>query len=45
MPQHVAMNVHLPQPVQLLAFAAAAVRGLAEFLSLQYWRLREGRRR
>jgi hypothetical protein len=39
------MNIRAPHPVQLLALGAAVVRGLAEFVSLQFWRLRERRPR
>ena len=35
------MNIRTPHPIQLLALGAAVVRGLAEFVSLQRWRLRE----
>jgi hypothetical protein len=30
------------RPLQLLALCAAVLRGLAEFASLQTWRLRDG---
>lgn len=39
------MNTRTPHPIQLLALGAAVLRGLAEFVSLQRWRLRERRPR
>jgi hypothetical protein len=39
------MNIRTSHPIQLFALVAAVVRGLAEFISLQRWRLRERRLR
>jgi len=41
----VGMNIRTPHPIQLLALGAAILRGMAEFVSLQRWRLRERRPR
>jgi hypothetical protein len=35
------MNIRVPSPLALIALSAAVLRGLAEFVSLQGWRLRE----
>lgn len=37
------MNIQMPSAIQLLALGAAVLRGVAEFVSLQRWRLRERR--
>jgi len=39
------MNSRTPHAIQLLALGAVVLRGLAEFVSLQRWRLRERRSR
>jgi hypothetical protein len=39
------MNIRPLHPVHMLALGAAVLRGIAEFASLQLWRLRERRPR
>jgi hypothetical protein len=45
MKEHGLVNIRMPHPIEVLALCAAVVRGLAEFVYLQRWRLRDRRLR